>query len=152
WLRWSSGCSIRLPSGRSISQPVGNCYRNRNYVSFVDRGYFSAVILLFGDKGQFDGPLTRALSRSPRYRRAAQVVYGRQLADIWVRHPQPRHGESLARLPHTTPLQAILIPEARPSAVLQPVVVAVIAVGLLVAIFTLLVRVGWRRRKASGEL
>ncbi|MGH7758201.1 MAG: glycosyltransferase family 39 protein, partial [Candidatus Dormibacteria bacterium] len=114
WLRWSSGCSIRLPSGRSISQPVGNCYRNRNYVSFVDRGYFSAVILLFGDKGQFDGPLTRALSRSPRYRRAAQVVYGRQLADIWVRHPQPRQGESLAGLPHTTPLQAILIPEARP--------------------------------------
>ncbi len=154
WRRWSSTCSIRLADGRSISQPVGNCFHPQQYVRLVGQRFFSAVVLLFGQTGQFDGAVSRALRRNPHYHLVAETSYGHQQAVVWKLRPQARAGSLPAPAPAraATPLEGLLIPTARPSPVLGDVVAAASAVGLLTLLLTLAIRYRWRRRKASYEI
>lgn len=154
WELWSSTCTIRVPDGHSISPPVGTCLRPTVYAKSIKQGFFSVVILLFGNRGAPDSTITQALKSNHHYHLAAKTHYGGRGALIWEFQPQHHFPSELAalRTPATTPLEGLLIPAARPSPILGPIVAAVGIAGVVTIMFTVCVRHLWRRRKTSYEV
>lgn len=154
WERWSSTCSIRIPQGVAISRSVGLCVPPSRYATFIHRGFFSSVILLFGQRGGFDGAVTAALQANGHYHLDALVRYGHRKAAVWVYRPQSRFLSQSAypTAPQITPLQELVNPTARPRPILGPIAAGVGISGLLTVALMLSIRLGWRRGRASLEL
>jgi hypothetical protein len=153
WERWSSTCSIRVPDGHSISAPVGTCLSPKVYARSIKRGFFSAVVLLFGRRGAPDSTITQALKSNRHYHLLAETRYGRRGAVIWEYQPDSHFSAELPAFhaPSTPPLEGLLTPVARPSPILGPIVAAVGTAGVATVVFTICTRYLWRRRKASDE-
>lgn len=153
WYRWSSTFTIRLHHGRSESAGVGTHVRPERYVALIRRGYFSAVELDFGPTAAMDQRLEAALSANPHYQLASHVAYGPRGAEIWTYEPAGHRSNALLRpkRPVEPFLWGVLDPIARPSGVLGPIVATVEVTGVLSLVAALVIRFGWRRRKAIAE-
>jgi hypothetical protein len=152
WARWSSTRSIRLLNGQSISAEVGSGISVSAYTRRVTADYFSAVILDFQSTVWADRRIVAALEANPGYRLAANVPYGRTVAQIWVRRPGLGRAPGLAARLRPVPFyRGVLTPVARPSPVLGGIVLAVELTGLATLLLTALIRCTWRRGKGINE-
>jgi hypothetical protein len=133
---------------------VGLCVSPSRYASFIHKGFFSSVILLFGQTGGFDGDVTAALQANGHYHLDTLVRYGNRKAAVWVYRPQSRFLSQSAypSAPQITPLQELVNPASRPRAILGPIAAGVGISGLLTVALMLSIRFGWRRGRASLEL
>jgi 4-amino-4-deoxy-L-arabinose transferase-like glycosyltransferase len=154
WYRWSNDTSLRLPHGRSVSVPVASQTGSKMFTSRVRTGYFSVVILNFTSASWLDQRLLPALEANAHYQLTAAVPYGSKDSEIWEYRPSG-HFESLDLSPPTppgTPLGSLLTPAIRPRAILGTLGSTVIFSGAGVLLITVLIRLGWRRGKASDEI
>lgn len=83
WQHWSSTRSIVLPSGRSISAPVGKAGDPLMYRRLIARGYFSLVALNFDATPSLDRQIAADLGRNSSYQIIATIPYGRRTYVIW---------------------------------------------------------------------
>jgi Dolichyl-phosphate-mannose-protein mannosyltransferase len=90
WKQWSSTSSLRLPSGRTASSPVGTTGNPALYQEYVRRGYFSLVILAFGGQGSINRSIIATINEIPAYHFAGQTWYGSQKYGAWVYDPGAR--------------------------------------------------------------
>jgi len=155
WERWSTASSFRLPSGKALSVPVGETVNPAVYRRCLRAGCFSLVILTFGSAAPFDSQILPALTASQNYHLVALVPYGTRTSQIWEYEPQAqfrsaRQSTALAAGPSL--LQSVLMPTPRLRPLMGSVSTLVLGSGVCVASFTILVRFGWRRGKASDEV
>jgi Dolichyl-phosphate-mannose-protein mannosyltransferase len=85
WERWSTTSSITLPSGHTISVPVGSLGHPALYEQYVRAGYWSLIALNYAAKGTLNEEIITELDRDRDYRRVALVPYGFARYGIWVR-------------------------------------------------------------------
>jgi hypothetical protein len=120
------------------------------YQEKIRQGYFSVVVInLQGSQAAFNAKLLPVVQSSGRYRLAATTSYWR--SEIWVgRNRKITRYTGLAE--PVPPLQGLLAPAARLNSVLGSISGVVVGSGAAVAILTLIIRLFWRRGKASGEV
>jgi hypothetical protein len=155
WYRWSSNSSLRLPNGKSLSVPVSETLDPSVYVARIRSGYFSVVILGFSSAAGFDHQIVPALDANHHYRLVASIPYGGHDTRVWQYEPQSRfQAESFGpRVSKTaTPLGSVLTPPARLKPILGTITDVVASTGIAILLFTIIVRLAWRRRKASHEI
>jgi hypothetical protein len=90
WQQWSSTSSLRLPSGRTVSSPVGTTGNPALYQEYVRRGYFSLIILAFNSQGSMNGSIIATINEIPAYHFAGETWYGSQKYGAWVYDPGAR--------------------------------------------------------------
>ena len=155
WYRWSNNSSLRLSNGRTLSVQVGGNLTPSLYVRRIASGYFSVVILNFSTAEALDYRLLPALRLNPHYHLVAIIPYGGHHSQVWQYEPQKVFlGEHLAPATGSTdsPLGSLLTPVARLRPILGSIDSVVVDSGLVVLIFTALVRFAWRRGKAPDEI
>lgn len=154
WYRWSNNSSLRLPDGKSLSAPVSETLDPSFYVARVRSGYFSVVILGFSTAAAFDRQVLPALAANHHYRLVASIPYGGHDSQVWEYEPQSRfRAESLGpRVGRAAPLGSVLTPPARLKPILGTITDIVGCTGIAVLLFTVIVRLAWRRGKASHEV
>lgn len=84
WQLWSTTASLRLPSGRNVSSPVGTTGNPAIYEKYVNRGYFSLVILAFASPGSLNGRIIATLDKDSAYHLAGTALYGSQSYGAWI--------------------------------------------------------------------
>jgi hypothetical protein len=154
WYRWSNNTSLRLANGKSLSAPVSETLNPSFYADRVRAGYFSVVILGFSAAANFDHQILPALATNRHYHLMTSVPYGGHDSEVWEYEPQRRfQDEELS--PHMnkndSPLGGLLTPPARLKPILGIITDIVALTGLAVLLFTIIVRLTWRRGKASHE-
>jgi hypothetical protein len=155
WYRWSSNSSLRLPNGKSLSVPVSETLDPSVYAARLRSGYFSVVILGFSSAAGFDHQILPALDANHHYRLVASIPYGGHDTQVWEYEPQSRfQDESFGpRVNRTaTPLGSVLTPPARLKPILGTITDVVASTGIAILLFTIIVRLAWRRGKASHEI
>lgn len=155
WYRWSNNSSLRLPSGKSLSVPVSETLDPGIYVDRVRSGYFSMVILGFNSAAAFDHQILPALAANHHYRLVASIPYGGHDSQVWEYEPQSRFqaesfGPRVSRA--QAPLGSVLTPPARLKPILGTITDIVTCTGIAILLFTIIVRLAWRRGKASHEI
>jgi len=85
WQLWSGTQTIVLPSGHSISGPVGVPGNPAVYARFIRRDYFSLIALDFFSTHSLDEHIAADLRHNRAYRVAARVPYGPGDYVIWAR-------------------------------------------------------------------
>jgi len=155
WYRWSSNSSLRLPNGKSLSVPVSETLDPSVYVARIRSGYFSVVTLGFSSAAGFDHQILPALNRNHHYRLVASIPYGGHDTQVWEYEPQSHFqaesfGPSVSRT--ATPLGSVLTPPARLKPILGTITDVVASTGIAILLFTIIVRLAWRRGKASHEI
>ena len=154
WYRWSNDTSLRLPDGKSLSAPVSETLDPSFYADRVRAGYFSVVILGFSAAATFDHQVLPALAANRHYHLLTSVPYGGHESEVWKYEPQRRFQSELLN-PHVSkdesPLGSLLTPPARLKPILGTITDIVTLTGLAVLLFTIVVRLAWRRGKASHE-
>jgi Dolichyl-phosphate-mannose-protein mannosyltransferase len=90
WQQWSSTSSLRLPSGHTVSSPVGTTGNPALYQDYVRRGYFSLIILAFNSQGSMDGSIIATINAMPAYHFVGETWYGSQKYGAWVYDPGAR--------------------------------------------------------------
>lgn len=87
WELWSSTRSVVLPTGHSISGPVGTPGNADVYARFIEDNYFSLIALNFFSTHPLDEDIAADLKRNSAYRVVARVPYGNGEYIIWGRIP-----------------------------------------------------------------
>jgi 4-amino-4-deoxy-L-arabinose transferase-like glycosyltransferase len=90
WQDWSSTSSLRLPSGRTASSPVGTTGNPALYQEYIRRHYFSLVILAFGGQDSINRRIIATINETPAYHFAGETWYGSQKYGAWVYKPGSR--------------------------------------------------------------
>jgi hypothetical protein len=90
WQQWSSTSSLRLPSGHTVSSPVGTTGNPALYQAYVRRGYFSLIILAFNSQGSMNGSIIATINQIPAYHFVGETWYGSQKYGAWVYDPGAR--------------------------------------------------------------
>jgi hypothetical protein len=155
WYRWSNNSSLRLPNGKSLSVPVSETLDPSVYAARLRSGYFSVVILGFNSAAAFDHQMLPALAANHHYRLVASIPYGGHDSQVWEYEPQSRfQAESFGpRVSRTAaPLGSVLTPPARLKPILGTITDVVASTGIAILLFTIIVRLAWRRGKASHEI
>jgi len=151
WTRWSSTRDVRLSYNRSESAAVGRGIGASVYLNLIHKRFFSVIELDFGPTGPLDNLLVKALRKDRDYRLAIKLPYGRRGAELWVLRPGVR-GVVDYPAPHGEPfLSGLLFPVVHRRTLLGPVESATVITGLLTALFVVIVRYGWRRKKGSAD-
>jgi len=155
WQRWSTVSSLRLPSGKALSVPVGETINPAVYRRCLRSGCFSLVVLTFGSAAQFDSQILPAITANQRYELVASVPYGKRMGEIWEYQSQAHfrsQRQSTAATSGPSLLASVLTPTPRLRPLMGTVSAVVLGSGGVVALFTVVVRLGWRRGKASDEI
>jgi hypothetical protein len=155
WYRWSNNSSLRLPNGKSLSVPVSETLDPGVYAARLRSGYFSVVILGFNSAAGFDHQILPALEANHHYRLVASIPYGGHDTQVWEYEPQSRFraessGPRVSRA--AMPLGSVLTPPARLKPILGTITDVVVSTGIAILLFTIIVRLAWRRGKASHEI
>jgi len=151
WTRWSSTRDVRLSYNRSESAAVGRGIGAAVYLRLIHEQFFSVIELDFGPTGPLDNLLVKALRKDRDYRLAVKMPYGRRGAELWVLIPGVR-GVPDHPAPHGEPfLSGLLFPVVHRQTLLGSVESATVITGLLTALFVVIVRYGWRRKKGSAD-
>lgn len=85
WKYWSSTSSLVLPSGHTISSPVGSYGNVSTYERFIQKGYFRLIELDTFD--ELGGSLTSFLKNDTSYVIVAAVYSGPNRFIIWKYEP-----------------------------------------------------------------
>lgn len=151
WYRWSNLYTIRLADGKALTSGViGQTAGRALYEDKIRHGFFQVVVInLEGSDVGFNQALLPVVMNSHRY--VLQAVTGYWKSEIFIR-TQPQVLSYHIRRPASSPLGGLLTPVAKPSPVLGAVIVAVELSGAAALVFTVTVRVAWRRNKASDEI
>lgn len=155
WQRWSSTFTVRLADGHSVSAGVGTQVNAAIYLNLIREHFFSVIELDFGPSASLDTKLVPVLrqTEAPYYRLVATVQYGPRGAEIWVlRGPHTRPSSRVLPAAGIPVFEELLLPAVRTHAILQLVATVVEIAGAVTLAFTLAVRYGWRRNKASADL
>jgi hypothetical protein len=97
WQRWSTTSSITLPSGHTISSPVGTEGDPALYVRYLKQGYFSLVILPLGAKDLLDNRIAAMLKHDPDYSLVTIAPYGNSTYEVWRYKLQRRQPDQIER-------------------------------------------------------
>jgi 4-amino-4-deoxy-L-arabinose transferase-like glycosyltransferase len=155
WYRWSTGSSLRLPDGKSLNVPVGEILTPATYIDRIKEGYFSVVVLTFTSSVVLDHDIEPALAANSHYHLVAEVPFGKRYSQIWEYEPQrvfrSDHLGPLTAKPSSA-LSSLLMPPARLKPILGTITDVVVFTGIAILLFAILVRLAWRRGKASHEI
>jgi 4-amino-4-deoxy-L-arabinose transferase-like glycosyltransferase len=95
WQEWSNTRSVILPSGRTVSVPVGGEGNPAVYSRLITSHYFSVVLLTFTDTVTLDNAITADLKSTSGYHIASTIPFGptaRGEYTIWVYQPPADQG------------------------------------------------------------
>ncbi len=155
WYRWSSTRSIRLASG-TTSAPVNGQLSPRYYIRAIRKKNFSLIVIDFTTSTRpVDRAIVHLLRHDPDYRHVASVPYGSLGATVWKlrAHEGPAH--TAAPPPpgnaDSSIIGNLLKPQARPNPFLGWVARVTYAMGLITILYTVAVRLIWRRGKGREE-